>query len=84
MTKRYFTLTFINPLYDFRQEYEGGDILRKLQDGEIEREKVKDVVTNFASLGLKSSNVSEDDQSNSSDYMTSGASWSSDSDVEVR
>ena len=62
------------------QEYEGGDILRRLKDGNIERDKVKDVVTSLSALNVKSH---EDDNSESSEYITSGASWSSGSDVDV-
>ena len=62
------------------QEYEGGDILRKLKDGNIERDKVKDVVTSFWALNVKSH---EDDNSEGSEYITSGGSWSSESDVDV-
>ena len=63
------------------QEYEGGDILRKLKDGNIDRDKVKDVVTSFSALNMKSV---EDDNSEGSEYITSGASWSSGPDVDVK
>ncbi len=62
------------------QEYEGGDVLRKLKDGNIERDKVKDVVSSFAALGVR---PGDDDGSEGSEYFTSGASWSSGSDVDV-
>lgn len=64
----------------FYQEYEGGDILRQLKDGNIERDRVKDVVNSFSSLTVREE---EDNSTSSSEYMTSGASWSSGSDIEV-